>query len=121
MLSQMTTLLQGRIGGGAPDMMMRGGHGFFLLGGLGNLLWTVLIVLVVLWIVNNWSKITGWFSHKASALKSSAPVTTAKTPLEVVQMRYAKGEISREEYETLRRDLGGESQSIPVTEEPAQS
>ena len=28
------------------------------------------------------------------------------TPLEVVRMRYARGEITREEYETIRRDLG---------------
>jgi uncharacterized membrane protein len=28
------------------------------------------------------------------------------TPFEVVQMRYARGEITREEYETIRRDLG---------------
>ena len=28
------------------------------------------------------------------------------TPLEVVKMRYARGEITREEYETIRRDLG---------------
>lgn len=30
----------------------------------------------------------------------------APTPWEVVKMRYARGEITREEYETIRRDLG---------------
>lgn len=29
-----------------------------------------------------------------------------QTPLEILQARYARGEISREEYEALRRDLG---------------
>jgi uncharacterized membrane protein len=30
---------------------------------------------------------------------------TVPTPLEIAQMRYARGEITREEYETLRQDL----------------
>ena len=35
-----------------------------------------------------------------------APGTPAvQTPLEVAKMRYARGEISREEFETLRQDL----------------
>lgn len=122
MLSQMTMLLDGRMGGGAPGAMMRGGgHGFFLLGGLGQLLWTVLIVLAVLWVVKNWSKISAWFSSKASALKSGGAPSNAQTPLEVVQLRYAKGEIGKEEYETLRSDLSGEGTPIPVTEAPANS
>lgn len=31
---------------------------------------------------------------------------TEQTPLDVLKARYARGEISREEYEALRRDLG---------------
>ena len=31
----------------------------------------------------------------------------SETPLEILKARYARGEISREEYEQLRRDLEG--------------
>jgi putative membrane protein len=121
MLSGMTLLLDGRMAGGAVGHMMRGGMGGgFFLGGLFNLLWTVLIVLLVLWMVRNWSKITAWGRNTASSLRSSgAPTASVQNPLEVVQLRYAKGEISREEYLAMRRDLGGEE--ILVTAAPANS
>lgn len=32
---------------------------------------------------------------------------TRETPLELLKARYARGEISREEYEQMRRDLEG--------------
>jgi putative membrane protein len=35
----------------------------------------------------------------------SAP--TNQTPLELLKVRYARGEISREEYDQMRRDLEG--------------
>lgn len=121
MLSPMTLLLDGRMGGGAAGMMMRGGGGGFLIGGLGNLLSTVLIVLAVLWVVKNWTQIKGWLNNATASLKNSVSSATnsGPAPLEVVQMRYAKGEISKEEYETLRNDLSGEGTPIPVSEAPA--
>ena len=36
---------------------------------------------------------------------SSSKVSRDKTPLEIVQERYARGEIDREEYEQKKRDL----------------
>jgi putative membrane protein len=35
------------------------------------------------------------------------PIQTNQTPLEILKARYARGEISREEYEEMRRDLEG--------------
>jgi putative membrane protein len=32
---------------------------------------------------------------------------TSQTPLEILKARYARGEITREEYEQMRRDLEG--------------
>lgn len=113
----------------AAEGMARGGPGGFpggfLLGGLMSVLWTVLIVLLVLWVTQNWAQITGYFRRTATAMKSSTPAAT-QTPLAIVQTRYAKGEISREEYETLRRDLAGEPLPAPeptptVTETPSQA
>ena len=125
MFSQMAPLMNGKMGAGAEMMMRGGGHGGFG-GGLGSVFSTVIIVLAVLWVVKNWDKISAWLKNTFSSLKKS--VATAATtsssgqaPLEIVQMRYAKGEISKEEYETLRRDLSGEGTPIPVTEAPAGS
>jgi putative membrane protein len=33
------------------------------------------------------------------------PPQSSETPLEILKARYARGEISREEYEQMRRDL----------------
>ena len=35
------------------------------------------------------------------------PPQTSQTPLEILNARYARGEIGREEYEQMRRDLEG--------------
>jgi putative membrane protein len=35
------------------------------------------------------------------------PAQTSQTPLEILKARYARGEISREEYEQMHRDLVG--------------
>jgi putative membrane protein len=40
------------------------------------------------------------------AQSGSAQGTRGKTPLEIVQERYARGEIDRDEYEQKKRDLG---------------
>ena len=118
MQSAMLFLMEGPLGAGPGANMMRGGHGGgFLLGGLMSVLWTVLIVLAVLWVVRNWSKITGYVRRTASSVQASSPVVAVtQTPLEILQTRYAKGEINREEYESIRRDLSGE---VPPPVEPA--
>lgn len=35
------------------------------------------------------------------------PLPTKQTPLEILKARYARGEISREEYDQIHRDLEG--------------
>jgi putative membrane protein len=37
----------------------------------------------------------------------NGPAQTSRTPVEILNARYARGEISREEYEQMRRDLDG--------------
>jgi putative membrane protein len=37
----------------------------------------------------------------------TGPAQTSQTPVEVLKARYAGGEITREEYEQIRRDLDG--------------
>ncbi len=40
-------------------------------------------------------------------INQSRPAQTSQTLLEILKARYARGEISREEYEQARRDLEG--------------
>ncbi|HZD56185.1 MAG TPA: SHOCT domain-containing protein [Anaerolineales bacterium] len=37
----------------------------------------------------------------------SGPAQSSRTPAEILKARYARGEITREEYEQTRRDLEG--------------
>jgi uncharacterized membrane protein len=120
MQSDIAVLMNRPFGGGPMDGMMRGGHpGGFFLGGLMTAVWAALIVLLVLWVIRNWSSprnpITAFTRRAAAAVQASNPVAGGtQTPLEILQTRYAKGEINREEYETIRRDLTGETPSAPV-------
>ena len=63
------------------------GHGFGWL--FMVLVWVLVIVGIVTLI--NW------------AAASSAP--RGETPLEIIKARYARGEIGKEEYERMRREL----------------
>ena len=75
-------------------------------GGLGILCALVIIGLLVYLVVMARQD----RDRQAAASRTGDPVPPADlgppTPLEVVKMRYARGEITREEYETIRRDLG---------------
>ncbi|MDQ3247570.1 MAG: hypothetical protein M3Q45_00035, partial [Chloroflexota bacterium] len=80
MQTTMLALFERPLGGaemaGQMNGMLRGGHGGgFFLGGLMSLLWTVLIVLAVLWVVRNWASIktslTGLANRAASTVQAS--------------------------------------------------
>jgi putative membrane protein len=120
MQATMLYLLNSPMGNVAAQGLMRGGPGGhgggFLLGGLMSLLWTVLIVLAVLWVTRNWSTIKENIRRATSSLQSSSGGATSQAPLEILQTRYAKGEITREEYETIRRDLTGQPAPTPAAE-----
>jgi putative membrane protein len=113
-------LNQGGMAGEHMGRMMHGGmRGGMFLGGLFSLLWTVLIVLAVLWVVRNWGSIRTSLSNglsqvAATAQPASPIVTSSQTPLEILQIRYAKGEINREEYQAMRQDLLGEAPAAPA-------
>ncbi len=112
--------------------MMHGGHGGFFFGGLMTAVWAAIIVLLVLWIAKNWSSpknpIPGFFQRASTAVQANIGKSATQTPLEILQVRYAKGEINRDEYEMIRRDLTGEAPSVeapftpaPPPEAPAQA
>ncbi|MEZ4675735.1 MAG: SHOCT domain-containing protein [Caldilineaceae bacterium] len=114
--------LDGWLGGGR---MMGMGRGFFFFpGGLFTLLSLLLLIALLIWAIRVWSgsrqtpvpvgtDAGSWGTGAPAAAPSAivTPVATtsattmAQTPVEILQMRYAKGEVTRAEYDTIRADL----------------
>lgn len=85
------------------DGGMMGGFGSFgLMGGLIGLLFNVAllvgIVLLVVWAVQRFSGST----HSGAPAASSPQVLSAR---EILDIRYTKGELTREEYQTRLSDI----------------
>ena len=73
--------------------------GWMLFGGLMMLLfWGGLIALAVV-IIRSF--------NRGGSRPANNDAPSQKTPLQIVEERYAKGEISQEEFETIRADLSG--------------
>lgn len=79
---------------------MMGGFGFggLLFGGLLMLLFWVLVIGAIIWLVVTVAR---------GGQASIATHTPGQTPLDILKMRYARGEITKEQYEQMRQDLGG--------------
>jgi putative membrane protein len=80
--------------GGMMGPWMMGGFGNF--GALLGLLFLVLVVGGVAWFVVTLARNSG----------SEAPLPGSDTPLEILKRRYAGGEITKEQYEAMKRELG---------------
>jgi len=59
-----------------------------------GIIWIGLIILVI------------WLVVKNNNTQSSLPPSLGETPLDILKKRYAKGEISHEDYEKMKNDLG---------------
>ena len=78
--------------------MMNNGAGGWMMGGmwlLPILFWILIIAGVVL--------IVRWLTARDGQGKASP----AESPLDILKTRYAKGEIDKETFETMKRDIGG--------------
>ena len=71
-----------------------GGFGFPFMGGIWMIVFWVLILGGVVWLVQVFARGTG----------SSAP--QGESLLETLKQRYAKGEITQEQFEQMKQDLG---------------
>jgi len=71
-------------------------HGSWGLGGLGILFWIAVIVGLVL-------ATRGILWRRQGPGQEGTP--RPETPLEILQKRYARGDITKEDYEQKRRDL----------------
>ncbi|KTB49295.1 Short C-terminal domain [Dehalogenimonas alkenigignens] len=68
---------------------------------LGIGMWLMMSFMVVFWV--GIAALVVWLITRAT--KCNSFVGEQRTPLEIVRERYAKGEISKEEFEELRKNL----------------
>lgn len=69
--------------------------GWMSMGGMG-LVWILLLVVIVFVV---------WRFAGANGRGPAEPPGAKESPLEILERRYARGEIDREEFEQRRRDL----------------
>ncbi len=96
-------LLLGLLGGGAmmgPGMM---GYGY----GYG---WWMWIAMAIFWglILVGIALVLFWLLRQARPIETG-PAPGAPRPIDILRERYARGEITREQFEQMRRDLEGSS------------
>ncbi len=84
------------MGGGG---MMNGFGGFGLLGGLIGLIFNLAIIIGIIFLIV-WA-IKRFSGGTANWIQSSGN----QSPREVLQTRYARGEINREQYQQMLQDL----------------
>lgn len=95
----LVVLLLALLGGGmmGPGMMGWGGFGF-------NPLWWVLMLLFWVLIIGGIVVLLIWLFRQAQPA-GIGPGRAVNRPLDILRERYARGEITREQYEEMRRDL----------------
>jgi putative membrane protein len=74
-----------------------GGYGWF--GILHMIFWVAVIILIIAAIV--------WFFRSGSHASAPGRIERRSPGLDVLEERYARGEINREEYLQKKRDMGG--------------
>ncbi len=95
-------LVFGLLGGGMmmwPGMMGSGAFGISPIWGILMMLFWVLIIGGVAWLVV-------WLLQQGRP-SPIGPVAAGSQALEILKERYARGEITREQFEQMRRDLEG--------------
>jgi putative membrane protein len=79
---------------------MMGGFGFggMLFGGLLMLVFWALVIGGVVWLIVTLAR---------GGTSASTMPAAGQTPLDILKVRYAKGEITKEQFEEMKRALGG--------------
>jgi putative membrane protein len=89
------------MGGGMIGGNSFGGFGMFgLIGMILNLIITVGVIVGIVWLVI-------WLARRSGSngLATFGPVSTVQPPREILQARYARGEITQEQYQEILADL----------------
>ncbi|MGM0366390.1 MAG: SHOCT domain-containing protein [Actinomycetota bacterium] len=81
-----------------PNMM-----GFF---GGGGLIWMIFFFIFIIAIIIAIILLIVWLVKKASYNSGGSPRPQTKNALELLKERYARGEITKDEFETIKKDIG---------------
>jgi uncharacterized membrane protein len=84
-------------GGGNNGLFLRSMRGGFL----GFYIWRIIMWIVLLGVIG----VIIWLVIRSQKQHGTYRQPEEDLPLEIAKRRYAKGEISREEFETIKRDL----------------
>ncbi len=77
--------------------------------GGGMILFWLLLAVVVVAATGHTDRLMTWLRRPASP--NSQPSNTQDTPMEILRRRYARGDMSREEFLDARRTIEGDRQS----------
>lgn len=83
--------------GYGPGSGMMGGYGWT--GPLSMIVWIIALALIV--------ALIAWSMHARSGSTSASISIPRSTGLDLLEQRYARGEINRDEYLQKKQDLGG--------------
>jgi putative membrane protein len=76
---------------------MMGGLGFPLMGfGLGSLLVIGLVIAGIVWLIQ---------SSNRGSTQSISQTPYSEAPIEILKRRYAAGEVTKEQFDLMKRDL----------------
>jgi len=89
---------------GGLGNMMGGMGGWFGFGWFWMILFWVLLILLIVWII---TRLFPQIQIGNETLRQTGPGynTREESPLDILKMRYARGEITREEFERMRQEL----------------
>lgn len=78
-------------------------HGYWF-GGYG---WIGMIIFMLFWllVLGGLIWLVVWAARRSGTGSRNSNLPAGNTPKEIAQMRYAKGEITREQYQQLLEDL----------------
>ena len=76
-------------------------HNFFFNGmWFGWIFWVGIIALIIWLLVNQSNRNKEYYQHQPPP-----PRPQQESPLDIIKMRYAKGEITKEQFEQMKNDL----------------
>ena len=80
------------------DGWMHGFGGMGLIGGIIGLLFNLAVIVGIVWLVV-------WAVKRFTSGTTFTPGSGTQTPREILQARYARGELTREQYQQMLQDL----------------
>lgn len=100
-----------------PEHIGRGVGGGDVLHWIFTLAFLALVVILAVWLIQNMRR-PAMVGGPASRPLPPRPMSSVETALAEARMRYARGEMTREQFLQINADLGGAPPEQPPTYEP---